>query len=439
MKYAQALDFIYGASRFGIKLGLDNITKLLDLLGNPHKNLKVIHVAGTNGKGSTSSFITSILKNAGYTVGLFTSPHLEEFTERIRINGENIKQEDLARITCIVKDKIDEMINKGYNHPTQFEIITAIALYYYNEKNVDFVVLEVGMGGRFDSTNVIENPLLCVITPISMDHKDELGDTIEKIAYHKAGIIKHGCDVVVYPQEKEAQKVIMEEVNDKNACVYIADIENKEIIESSIDGQVFNFKLGNEYYKNVNIKLLGDHQVNNAIVAVSSVDILRKKHGIKIDNDHIYNGLRETRWAGRIEILVKEPTVIIDGAHNEDGAYSLAKAMDKYFSDKNITFVLGMLKDKDADKVIEILMPKTSRIITTRPNSDRSLSAYELKEKIDTKTGKQAIAIENIKDAIEYAVDTSKENDVVICAGSLYMIGEVRSLIKDNKKKKLSF
>ncbi|OPJ56391.1 bifunctional folylpolyglutamate synthase/dihydrofolate synthase [Alkalithermobacter paradoxus] len=435
MKYAQALDYIYGASRFGIKLGLNNISKLLELLGNPHEELKIIHVAGTNGKGSTSSFITSILKNAGYNVGLFTSPHLEVFTERIRINGHNIDEEDLARITAIIKEKAEYMVQNGYNHPTQFEIITAIAFYYYKEKNVDFVVLEVGMGGRYDSTNVVKDPLLCVITPVSLDHKDELGDTIEKIAYHKAGIIKKGSDVVVYPQEAVTHEIIYKEADEKNACVYIADIDNREVIESSIEGQKFNFKLDNEIYENVEISLLGDHQINNAIVATTAINVLRKKHNINISKENIYKGLKETKWAGRIEILTKNPTLIIDGAHNEDGANSLARAMDKYFKNKDVTFVLGMLKDKDADGVIEILMPRTKKIITTKPNSDRSLTAQELKEKIN-KIGRDSIAIDDISKAIEYAVDTSKEDEVVIFAGSLYMIGEVRSIIRNKYKNK---
>lgn len=428
MNYNEALEYIHGTYRFGRKLGLDNITKLLELLGDPHKDLKVIHVAGTNGKGSTSSFISSILVNGGYKVGLYTSPYLETFTERIRIDGENIKEQELGRVTSVVKEKVDEMIDMGYNHPTEFEVVTAIALYYYKEQNVDFVVLEVGMGGRFDATNVVENPLACVITPVSMDHTDYLGDTLGKIAYEKAGIIKENSFVIMYPQEEEADNTIKGVVNEKNANLIIADIKSKEVLETSIKGQVFNLSLGNENYDNLEIQLIGEHQVNNSIVALNVVKLLVDKYDIKISKDAIYKGLKETKWAGRIELLMEKPLLIIDGAHNEDGAISLANAIDKYFSDKKVTFVLGMLKDKDIDSVLNVLIPKCTKVITTKPDSDRALEAYELKEKI-TKIEVDSIAVEDIKEAVKLAIDTWKEDEVIIFAGSLYMIGEVRSII----------
>lgn len=428
MNYNEALEYIHGTYRFGRKLGLDNISKLLELLGNPQKDLKVIHVAGTNGKGSTSSFISSILVNGGYKVGLYTSPYLETFTERIRIDGENIKEQELGRVTSIVKEKVNEMINMGYNHPTEFEVVTAIALYYYKDQDVDFVVLEVGMGGRFDATNVIENPLVCVITPVSMDHTDYLGDTLGKIAYEKAGIIKDNSSVIIYPQEEEAFNEIKNVVNEKNAQLTIADIESKEIIKTSIKGQVFNLILGNERYDNLEIQLIGEHQVNNSIVALNVIKLLEEKYDIKIGKDSIYKGLRETKWAGRIELLNENPLLIIDGAHNEDGAVSLAKAVDKYFNNKKVTFVIGMLRDKDVDSVLNVLIPKCTKVITTKPDSDRALEADELKEKI-IKMGIDATAVNNIKEAVKLSVDTWKEDEVVIFAGSLYMIGEVRSII----------
>lgn len=428
MNYNEALEYIHGTYRFGRKLGLDNITKLLELLGNPHEALNIIHVAGTNGKGSTASFINSILVNGGYKVGLYTSPYLETFTERIRVNGENIKEDDLGRVTAIVKEKVNEMVKVGYNHPTEFEIVTAIALYYYKEQNVDFVVLEVGMGGRYDATNVIKNPLVCVITPVSVDHTDYLGDTLGKIAFEKAGIIKENSFVVMYPQEKEAHDSIKNIVDEKNAKLVIANIEDKNILKTSIKGQVFNFTLGNEKYDDLEIKLIGDHQVNNSIVAINVIEILKNNYNIKINKEAIYKGLTETKWAGRIELLMEKPLVIIDGAHNEDGAVSLANAIDKYFSDKKITFIIGMLKDKDVDSVLNILIPKCSKVITTKPDSDRSLEAEELKEKI-VKMEVDCIAIGDIKEAVKLAIDTYKEDEVIIFAGSLYMIGEVRSII----------
>ncbi|SHH02015.1 bifunctional folylpolyglutamate synthase/dihydrofolate synthase [Tepidibacter thalassicus] len=429
MNYNEALEYIHGTYKFGRKLGLDNITKLLELLGNPQEHLNVIHVAGTNGKGSTCSFISSILVNQGYKVGLYTSPYLETFTERIRINGENIKEKELARVTQIVKEKVDYMINMGYNHPTEFEIVTAIAFYYYKEQNVDFLVLEVGMGGRFDATNVVKKPLVCVITPISMDHTDYLGDTISKIAYEKGGIIKENCDVVIYPQEKEAEDVIRDLVKNKNASLTIANIKDKEIVKCDIYGQIFNFNLNNEKYDGLEIKLIGDHQVNNAVVALNVISILKNKYDFKIDKKNIYNGLKETKWPGRIEILMEKPLFIIDGAHNKDGAISLANCIDKYLNNKKVTLLIGMLKDKDVDSVLDVLIPKCRKVYVTTPNSDRALTAQQLKEKIFS-MGKECISIDDINEAVKLVVDESNEDEVIICAGSLYMIGAVRSIIK---------
>lgn len=207
MTYEDALRYIEETHKFGIRLGLENISKLLEMLGNPQDNLNIIHVAGTNGKGSTCSFITKILQTAGYNVGLYTSPYLETFTERIRVNGYNISEEEVASIVTLIKTKIDEMVSEGYSYPTEFEIVTAMAFYYYNKQKVDYVVLEVGMGGRYDATNIINKSLISVITPVSLDHIDALGDTIGKIAYEKAGIIKENGLVVIHPQKEEAQNV----------------------------------------------------------------------------------------------------------------------------------------------------------------------------------------------------------------------------------------
>jgi len=240
MNYKEALDYIHGTYKFGSKLGLENIKYLLDLLGNPHRKLKIIHVAGTNGKGSTCSYIHSILKEAGYTVGLYTSPYLEEFTERIRINGEDIPKDKLANITAIVKEKIDIMVKEGKNHPTEFEVVTALAFYYYAEENVDFVVLEVGLGGRLDATNVVENPLVSVITPIGLDHTEYLGDTLDKIAYEKGGIIKERGFVVCYPQEEEVMEVFKNLCKERNSKLFTPSFDKLTIHKSSVEEQIFS-------------------------------------------------------------------------------------------------------------------------------------------------------------------------------------------------------
>lgn len=429
MNYNEALEYIHGTYKFGRVLGLDNITKLLDMLGNPQDDLNIIHVAGTNGKGSTCSFINSMLVSGGYKVGLYTSPYLESFTERIRINSENIKESEVARVTEIVKCKVEDMVKSGFNHPTEFEIVTAVAFYYYKEQNVDAVVLEVGMGGRFDATNVIKKPLINVITPISIDHTDYLGDTLAKIAYEKGGIIKDGCNVVMYPQNEESETVIKTIVKEKNCILTIADIEDKEITQMDVLGQVFDCKVKGEDYKNLEIQLIGKHQVNNAIVALNVISILKDKYGFEISDENIYEGIKNTKWAGRIEVLGKDPLFIIDGAHNEDGVKSLCNTIDAYMGDKDITLVLGMLKDKDVRTVCEILIPRCKNVITTKPNNPRAMKSDELKEIIND-LNKQCTSCGDIEKAVELAIEKTDENSVIICAGSLYMIGDIRSIIK---------
>lgn len=430
MNYKEALKYIEETHKFGMKLGLDSTGKLLELLGNPHENLKVIHVAGTNGKGSVCSFISNILKEEGYNVGLYTSPYLETFTERIRVNGENIPKEDVARIITIIKDKIEIMVNKGYSSPTEFEIVTAMAFYYYNEQKMDYVVLEVGLGGRYDSTNVIKNPLVSVLVSISLDHIGVLGDTIGKIAYEKAGIIKENGTAVVYKQVKEAEDVIKEVCKEKNADYIEVNFEDVIVKKSDIYSQVYDCVVMGEKFDNIEIKLIGEHQINNSILGLNVIKFLRDNKNVKISNDSIRKGLLNTKWPGRIEKIKEKPMLIIDGAHNEDGAKSLVKALEKNFPNKKLTIIIGMLADKDIDSVLEILMPKFDKVITTNPDSDRAISCEELKNKI-SKYVDNVIAIENIEDAVKYTLDNAKEDDVIISAGSLYMIGAVRTLVNE--------
>ena len=430
MNYKEALKYIEETHKFGMKLGLDSTGKLLELLGNPHENLKVIHVAGTNGKGSVCSFISNILKEEGYNVGLYTSPYLETFTERIRVNGENIPKEDVARIITIIKDKIEIIVNEGYSSPTEFEIVTAMAFYYYNEQKMDYVVLEVGLGGRYDSTNVIKNPLVSVLVSVSLDHIGVLGDTIGKIAYEKAGIIKENGTAVVYKQVKEAEDVIKEVCKEKNADYIEVNFEDVIVKKSDIYSQVYDCVVMGEKFDNIEIKLIGEHQINNSILALNVIKFLRDNKNVKISNDSIRKGLLNTKWPGRIEKIKEKPMLIIDGAHNEDGAKSLVKALEKNFPNKKLTIIIGMLADKDIDSVLEILMPKFDKVITTNPDSDRAISCEELKNKI-SKYVDNVIAIENIEDAVKYTLDNAKEDDVIISAGSLYMIGAVRTLVNE--------
>ncbi|MDB0440023.1 bifunctional folylpolyglutamate synthase/dihydrofolate synthase [Clostridioides difficile] len=430
MKYEEALEYISQTNKFGIRLGLENIGKLLELLGNPQETLNIIHVAGTNGKGSVCSFISNILRESGYKVGLYTSPYLETFTERIRVNGENIPQEDVARIITLIKEKIEVMVSQGYAYPTEFEVVTAMAFYYYSEQKVDFVALEVGLGGRYDATNIITKSLVSVITSISLDHTGILGDTIEKIAYEKAGIIRENGVVLVYDQTDEAKDVIKSVCKEKKAKYIEVNFDNINIKKSDINSQVYDCNVMGEVYNNLEIMLIGEHQINNSILAMSVLKYIKDTK--KLDNvseEYIRKGLITTKWPGRIEKIKESPIFIIDGAHNEDGAKSLAKALDKHFNGKKLTLLIGMLEDKDIDGVLDILMPKFSKVVTTTPNNPRAINSDILKEKI-LKYVSDVTSKHEIEEAVNYTLETSNKDDIIISAGSLYMIGTVRTLVK---------
>lgn len=428
MNYNEALQFIHESHKFGMRLGLDNIKKLLELLGDPQNNLKIIHVAGTNGKGSTCSFISSILKESGYKVGLYTSPFLETFTERIRVNGENIREEEVGKIVSLIKEKIEIMVSEGYSYPTEFEIVTAMAFYYYNQEKVDFVALEVGLGGRYDATNVIDKPVVSAITSISLDHTGILGDTLAKIAFEKGGIIKENCPTIVYPQQEEASEVIKNICAEKKSKYIECDFKNIEIKSSNINSQIYNCNINGKELRDLEIKLIGDHQIKNSIVALNVIEYLNDIKITNISEENIRKGLLETKWPGRIEKISENPMFIIDGAHNEEGAKSLANSIDKYFENKNKILVIGMLEDKDIDSVLDLLIPKFNKVITTTPDNPRAIDANKLKEKIE-RYNIEVTCKPNIKEAVDYALEISNKDDVIISAGSLYMIGNVRTII----------
>lgn len=430
MNYEQALDYIHGTYKFGSKLGLENTRYLLNLLGNPHKDLKVIHVAGTNGKGSVSSYIHTVLKEEGYKVGLYISPYLEEFTERMIINGEEISRERLAEVTEIVKEKVEQMVRDGKNHPTEFEVVTSIAFCYYAQENVDFLVLEVGLGGRLDSTNVVEDPLVSIITPIGYDHMEYLGDTLEEIAYEKGGIIKENGFTLLYPQGKVVMGVLENLCKERNNKLFVIDFDELTIHHSSMEEQVFSVNVLGKSYNNVKIKLAGIHQIYNACTALGAIEVLRKYRSINIGDESVLEGLCNTKWAGRFEVMQKEPLIIIDGAHNLHGADALRKNIEILLKDYKITFVVGMLQDKDVKAVLEDLIPLANKVIATRPDNPRAMKAADLAEQLKT-FGKETHFYEDIEEAIKTAIKITKQDEAIIFAGSLYMIGEVRKILKN--------
>jgi len=420
MDYNEAMDYIHGMLKFGNKPGLDRIRMLLEYMGNPHRNLKIIHVGGTNGKGSVVSFISTILMEAGYKVGIYTSPSIHRFSERIRINDTEISELEIARITADVKQNVELMMNCIAANPTEFEIVTALAFQYFHEKNCDFVVLEVGLGGRLDATNIIDTAEVSVITTINYDHMEVLGDTLPKIAFEKAGIIKENNDVVLYPQEPDVERVFETVCREKIAKLHKVDFSTLKNNFYDIIKQEFDF----EGYKSLKVSLLGEHQIKNAAVAIKTVEVLHSK-GYQITENDIRRGLIKTKWAGRFEIINECPFFIIDGAHNIEGAKTLANNLRKFFPGRKITFITGVLADKDYKSMMEAVIPLAERFITVTPNSPRALSSKDLEMYLKSYCNNVADGGE-IREAIKLSLKWASKDEIICAFGSLYYIGQVR-------------
>ncbi|HAS74421.1 MAG TPA: bifunctional folylpolyglutamate synthase/dihydrofolate synthase [Clostridiales bacterium UBA8960] len=426
MTYEEAIAFIHGTYKFGSKLGLENIKTLLEGLGSPQDDLKFIHVAGTNGKGSTSAFLHSILIESGYKTGLYTSPFIETFNERMRVDHELITSHELAELTQMVKEKVELMVEKGHQHPTEFEVVTAIAMLYFKKHACDLVVLEVGLGGRLDATNVIKTPLVSVVTPIDFDHTEYLGNTLREIATEKAGIIKEGGITVSYPQAMEAMSVISQKCSEYANKLVTADFEALKIKDISFGTLNFEYKK-NQY----EIGLFAPYQAENAALAIEVVNQLKEVYHYSVSHDQIKMGLKKAKWIGRMEIVSEVPFMIIDGAHNLHGIRGLAKSLEALGEDYKIVGIIGILKDKDVEGMLEIISPYLDAVIVTKPDNPRALSASELSAHFKTAT--VLGHFESIKDAVNFAVIRSKKDEVktlYLAFGSLYMIGEVRQTIK---------
>lgn len=414
-------EFLASISKPFMDLGLHRIVKLLEYMDNPQDKLKFIHVAGTNGKGSTCAMIVSILKQAGYKTGKFASPHLEEFNERITVDEERISYEDIERIGKGISQKIALMQEEGLEMPTKFEVITAIAIQYYYEKKCDIVVLEVGLGGRFDSTNVVQKPLVSVITSISHDHLDRLGNTLEKIAFEKAGIIKNHCPTAVSVQPDNAMNVIKKVANEMNSELICVN-ENAIVFKGNKEGlETFDF----EEYKALEISLLGLHQVQNAACAIKVIEVLRRQ-GYRIPNQSIYDGLKKAFNMGRFEKIGTNPEFLIDGAHNVSGMKALRDGLERYYKGKQIILVMGVLTTKEYLKMVELIAPIADICIASEPLNPCALKADRL-AKCFLSFGKNAVVEEGVEQAVELALQQAKGDSVVCCCGSLYFIGAVRS------------
>lgn len=421
MNYRETLEYIASFIWKGSVLGLSRIYDLLEKLGNPQKDLKFIHIAGTNGKGSTAAFLSSILKESGYRVGLFTSPYIEVFNERMQINNENISDEELADITSYVRPFADSM----EDHPTEFELNTAICMVYFQRNNCDIVVLEVGMGGELDSTNVIDSPEAAVITAIGLDHTEELGDTVEKIAKTKAGIIKPGCSAVLYRQEESVMDVIRARCEEVGASLDLSEPEQAEFLSASIEGQRFSYP----GYGELEIPLIGSYQLRNVSTALKTVEVLRRR-GWNIPDEAVASGLKNTKWPGRFEAILKDPLFIVDGAHNPHGIRATAASLSGFFQDEKLIFLFGVMADKDYPDMLDQILPLAKEVHCVTPDNPRALDAERLAQIIREK-GVNAEPFKTIGEAVDSAIRKAKEEgSSIVALGSLYMIGDIKSYIK---------
>ncbi len=416
MTTEEALSFIHSVYWRGSKPGLSRTQELLHRLGDPQDALRFVHIAGTNGKGSTAAMFAEILQQAGYRTGLYTSPYLHRFHERMRVDGAPITDGILTALTEEIRPIAESMEDR----PTEFEIVTALAMAFFAQSGCDIVVLEVGMGGRLDSTNVIPCPALAVITRIGLDHTAELGDTIEKIALEKAGIIKPGGSVVIYEPESSVRAVFEEVCAQRGAEPVFTERNKLESLSDDLNGQRFRYRGGAELY----LPLLGRHQLSNAAVVLDGVETLRKS-GWDIPPEAVVSGLRQVSWPGRFEVLSREPWFIVDGGHNPQCAETVRENLLTYFPGKKHVLLVGVLADKDYPALCAELVPAADAFVTVKPDSPRALSAEELAGCLRS-FGKPVTACGSVPEGVALARELAGEDGVACAVGSLYMAGPVR-------------
>ena len=424
MNAEQAIAYIHSVCWKGSIPGLGRTQELLEKMGNPEKKLKFVHIAGTNGKGSTAAMTASILSKAGYRTGLYTSPYIYRFHERIQVDGVEISDEDLTEITEYVKPLADSMAQS----PTEFELVCCIAFEYFYRKKCDIVVLEVGMGGAWDATNVIEVPEVAVITNIGLDHTEYLGDTVEKIAETKSGIFKPHGHAVVYRSTPSVEAVYERVCAERDVSLRKADFDGLVLKAHTLEGQVFD--CGSR--KNLVLPLLGDHQLHNASVVLSIADTLIGE-GWKISEQNIYDGIRDVRWPGRFDIVCRKPLFIIDGGHNPQCIEALVKNIQDYLTDKRVIALTGVLADKDYADMYRPVMPLVHQFVCITPPNPRKLESAQLAEYLRN-VGAEADACQTIPEGVKKAMELAGEDGVVLCFGSLYSIGSIRDALVEMGK-----
>lgn len=430
MNYKEAMEYIESLQVLGSVPGLDSIISLCEKLGNPQEELRFIHIAGTNGKGSVSAYLASVLRSAGYKVGSYNSPTVRDYRERICVSDRMISQSALCRLLERVKEACDALVEEGNTHPTPFEVETALGFLYFKEKKCDYVILECGMGGKLDATNLIKSTVVAVFTPIGMDHMVFLGETPEEIAMQKAGIIKHGCRVVSAQQREEVARVI-EQVSGKQQITPIfVQNEDASKIRYGLEKQSFVY----QDRQTIKIALAGQYQIENALLALKVVDVLREE-GLKISDHAVEKGFVNAKWSGRFEVLSRKPYFIVDGAHNEDGARKLAQSIRFYFTNKKIIYIMGILKDKEYDKIISLTAPFATHIITVKtPDNPRAMDAYELAQAVSGHH-KSVTAAGSPEEAVEMSYLLADKDSVIVAFGSLSYLGHVMDIMEKRQRK----
>ena len=424
MSYESTLEYIHNVKWQKSKPGLSRTKELLASLGNPEKKLKFVHIAGTNGKGSTAACTAAILQEAGYKTGLYTSPYIIRFNERMQINGEQIPDKELEEIVDMIRPHAEKMEDV----PTEFEMITAVAMQYFYNNDVDIVVLEVGLGGELDSTNVIDTPECAVITAIGLDHTEFLGDTTAEIAKTKAGIIKNNGQVAVYPAEEDVIAAIGEKCAAVNAEMTVVDPSLINVKSVGLGGCSFDF----DGFEDLFVPLAGTYQPYNASLAITACRMLRNR-GFDISDAAIVKGVSKVKWPGRFEVLRYDPVFILDGAHNPHGIEGAVKSIKAHFGDEKLTFVIGVMADKDVENMIGMVIPLAKEFYTARPDNPRAMQAEELARRLES-CGARAIACGSVKDAVDKAIDSVGKDGAVVALGSLYFSAEIREAVANNKK-----
>ena len=425
MNFQEASDYVTSSTAPGTKLGLERVKDLLSRMGNPEKEIAVIHVAGTNGKGSTCVMLAAVLKEAGYRTGLFTSPYLHSVLEYLQIDGNLVTEEEYVEIFEYVKTFAEKM----QEPPTEFELSVAMAFAYYTRKHCDVLVMECGLGGRLDGTNVIERPLAAIITNIGIDHVGFLGDTLGQIAFEKAGIIKKNSDVVLYRQEKEAADVIMIKAEQEQANVYHADFDDLVKCSDSLEGQIFSYK----DWINIELNLLGGFQIYNAALVLECVSLLSSK-GYQITEEHVRSAFKNVSWPARFEILSKEPLIVADGGHNDQCISFVTDGIKTYFPGQKITFLTGVMADKDYPAIYDKLAPFAACFVAVKPENERALPTKELSSFL-RKYGIPVMDSLDMEDALKIALEWTEPQGVIFAVGSLYMMDAFRKAVKKLVKK----